>query len=98
MTEVLQPIQPAQSWDGLTPVSHVAEPEPGIETLAERSRGGCLDSFEALVVHFEKRIFNYLCQMTRNPHDAEDLTQVTFLKAFQAIQSYQSRGTFSAWL
>jgi RNA polymerase sigma-70 factor (ECF subfamily) len=69
-----------------------------IETLAERSRTGCSASFEALVVHFEKRIFHFLYQMTRNQHDAEDLTQVTFLKAFQNIHRYTSNHAFSAWL
>jgi RNA polymerase sigma-70 factor (ECF subfamily) len=69
-----------------------------IEALAERSRAGCRDSFEALVTLFERRIFNFLWQMTRNEHDAQDLTQVTFLKAYQNIGSYQSKGTFQAWL
>jgi RNA polymerase sigma-70 factor (ECF subfamily) len=81
-----------------TPVRNVADTESDIELLAERSRAGCQASFEALVAHFEKRIFHYLCQMTRNEHDAQDLTQVTFLKAYQNIHSYQSRGTFAAWL
>ena len=69
-----------------------------IEELADRSRNGCRASFEALVTHFEKRIFNYLFQLTRNLHDAEDLTQVTFLKAYQNIHRYQSTRAFRAWL
>jgi RNA polymerase sigma-70 factor (ECF subfamily) len=36
--------------------------------------------------------------MTGNQHDAEDLTQVTFLKAFQNIHRYQSSHAFQAWL
>ena len=80
------------------PVTNSAELDPGIEVLADRARSGCRESFEALVVHFEKRIFRYLLQMTRNQHDAEDLTQVTFLKAFQNMHRYQSNHAFSAWL
>jgi RNA polymerase sigma-70 factor, ECF subfamily len=73
-------------------------PEPDIEDLAARSGAGCAESFEALVSHFEKRIFHYLFHMTRNQHDAEDLTQVTFLKAYQNIHRYQSKHAFSTWL
>ncbi|MFO1497679.1 MAG: RNA polymerase sigma factor [Verrucomicrobiota bacterium] len=69
-----------------------------VEELADQARNGSRSSFEALVAHFEKRIFNYLYQMTRNQHDAEDLTQVTFLKAYQNIHRYQSNRAFTAWL
>ena len=76
----------------------MVDSELAIEELADRSRAGCRDSFEALVAHFEKRIFYYLFHLTRNQHDAEDLTQVTFLKAFQNIHRYQSNRAFHAWL
>jgi RNA polymerase sigma-70 factor, ECF subfamily len=90
---------PVQPWnEEQTRLTSVVELEPGIEELAERSRAGCRASFEALVSHFEKRIFHYLYQMTRNQHDAEDLTQVTFLKAYQNIHAYQSNRAFHAWL
>jgi RNA polymerase sigma-70 factor (ECF subfamily) len=72
--------------------------EPSTEELAAGSRNGCRASFEALVERFEKRIFHYLLQMTRNQHDAEDLTQVTFMKAYQNIHAYQSNHAFNAWL
>jgi RNA polymerase sigma-70 factor, ECF subfamily len=82
----------------LMSISDDGHPQPDIEDLAARSGAGCALSFEALVSHFEKRIFHYLFQMTRNQHDAEDLTQVTFLKAFQNIHRYQSKHAFSTWL
>ena len=73
-------------------------PAAAIAELVLRSRAGCRDSFAALVAHFEKRVFYYLYQMTRNPHDAEDLTQVTFLKAFQNIHRFEPQRAFHAWL
>jgi RNA polymerase sigma-70 factor, ECF subfamily len=99
LSQLLPISSPAQSWDAEpTRVTSVEQAQPVIEGLAERARAGCRASFEALVVHFEKRIFHYLFQMTRNQHDAEDLTQVTFLKAYQNINSYESKGAFNAWL
>ena len=89
----------AQSRDeNAQPLTCVAGPDLRIEQLAERSRAGCRESFELLVEHFERRLFHFLYQMTRNRHDAEDLTQVTFLKAYQNISAYESQHAFSAWL
>ena len=47
---------------------------------------------------YEARIFNYLLRLTRNPHDAEDLTQVTFVKAYRNIHRYQPTYAFASWL
>jgi RNA polymerase sigma-70 factor (ECF subfamily) len=100
MSEALTSADPPPSLEAApSRVTTTAEHgQSGIEDLAERSRAGCRASFEALVAHFEKRIFHYLYQMTRNLHDAEDLTQVTFLKAYQNIHRYQSNRAFNAWL
>lgn len=86
------------SEEPLTAVGTIPPPDWQIEALAARAQAGCRASFEALVTHFEKRIFHYLFQMTRNQHDAEDLTQVTFLKAYRNIGRYESHRAFSAWL
>lgn len=91
------PTIPAERAEAV-PLENVVQGDLGVEELADRSREGCRASFEALVGHFEKRIFQFLYQMTRNQHDAEDLTQVTFLKAFQNIHRYQSNRAFGAWL
>lgn len=68
------------------------------EQLAERSKAGCRDSFESLVEHFEHRVFNFLLHMTRSRHDAEDLTQETFLKAYQNLHRFNPAYSFGTWL
>src|SRR5688572_3528747 len=80
------------------PISSGLQAQPVIEDLAARASEGCRASFEALIAHFEKRIFGDLYQLTRNQHDAEDLTQVTFLKAYRNIHRYHSKHAFHAWL
>lgn len=73
-------------------------PEPTPEELAARCQTGCPDAFESLVECFEGRIYNFLCRFTGNQHDAEDLTQETFVKAFRGIRNYQPTHPFSTWL
>src|SRR5881394_1303976 len=80
------------------PVSESDQPEPSSEQLAEKTQNGCRESFEALVERHWQRIFNFLWQLTRNPHDAEDLTQQTFLKAFRNIHRYNPACSFASWL
>jgi RNA polymerase sigma-70 factor (ECF subfamily) len=75
-----------------------SHPEPSAEQLAARCQAGCADSFEQLVLRFQARVFNFLRQFTRNPHDAEDLTQVTFVKAFRSLPRYQPSLAFAPWL
>jgi RNA polymerase sigma-70 factor (ECF subfamily) len=79
--------------------AELSDPAPlSPEQLAEKSKAGCRDSFELLVKHFEARIFNFLFRMTRSRHDAEDLTQETFLKAYQNLHRYNPAYSFAAWL
>ena len=68
------------------------------EQLAEQCQAGCREAFALLLEQYEKRIFNYLYQMTRNCHDAEDLTQETFLKAYRGIHRFDATNSFTAWL
>ncbi|MBI2950097.1 MAG: RNA polymerase sigma factor [Verrucomicrobia bacterium] len=72
--------------------------DPSPEQLAEQCQAGCRSAFEKLVGQFEGRIFNFLLRLTGNRHDAEDLTQDTFVKAYRNIHRYQPAYAFAAWL
>jgi RNA polymerase sigma-70 factor (ECF subfamily) len=51
------------------------------------------DAFQALYERYHNRIYNYFWYRTRHNADlSEDLTQDVFMKAFQHIDSYESRG------
>ncbi len=76
----------------------VNEPSSTAEQLARQAQAGCAESFERLVTMHEARIFNYLCQMTGNVHDAQDLTQVTFVKAYRSLSRFDTRLSFTTWL
>lgn len=85
----------AASTDTVSPSEHV---EPTSELLAERAKAGCFDSFERLVARFEARVFNFLRQFTGNHHDAEDLTQETFVKAYRGLARFDSKFSFATWI
>src|SRR5947207_13667977 len=80
------------------PMNAPEETEPSPEELARRCQAGCLESFEQLVRRYENQIFNFLRQFTHNQHDAEDLTQETFVKAYRGLHRYKSSLAFAPWL
>src|SRR5205823_11901734 len=67
--------------------------------LVERGKQGNREALEELyLIHFD-RIFSYLHMSVGNRHDAEDLTNQTFLKMLEAIERFRWRAVpFSAWL
>jgi RNA polymerase sigma-70 factor (ECF subfamily) len=61
-------------------------------------QAGSTEAFGGLVAQFHERIFNFVLKLTGQPHDAEDITQETFLKAWQAIGRFDARFSFATWL
>ncbi|MHC4748986.1 MAG: RNA polymerase sigma factor [Planctomycetota bacterium] len=68
------------------------------EELAWRSQQGCHASFAELVERYAERLLHFLHYKTNNMHDAEDLVQDTFVKAYMNIHRYQNSWKFSTWL
>jgi RNA polymerase sigma-70 factor, ECF subfamily len=74
-----------------------AEPRASDEELACRAQGGCAASFEQLLRRFQTPVLQFL-RHRGFAADAEDLTQETFLRAYENLHRYSRRWTFSAWL
>ena len=72
--------------------------EEPIPHLVSRAQRGSLPCFAELVKRFEGRLFNFLVRRTATTHDAEDLVQDAFVRAWQRIDRYDPRWQFSTWL
>lgn len=68
------------------------------EELVDKSQAGDLQAFEELVCRYERKIYTLAYRMTGNYHDANDLAQEAFLRAFQAIKGFRGDSSFSTWL
>ncbi len=68
------------------------------EELARQTQAGSLAAFEQLVARYEQRIFAFAMQWRRNPTEAREVTQDTFVRAFQAISQLNCRLSFAPWL
>lgn len=66
--------------------------------LVDRCRLHDPQAATELVTRYQGRLFGYLRRMVGNQHDVEDLVQHTFMKAFSALDDYQSSYPFTTWL
>jgi len=55
-------------------------------------------SFEDLAMPLLPSLYNLASWLTRNPTDAEDLLQETFLKALRGFSSFEQGSNFKAWI
>lgn len=67
-------------------------------TLVQRCRDGDRAAFEQLVVRYQKPVFNAALRLLRDPEDARDVAQTTFLKAFEHLADYDRSFKFYSWI
>ena len=80
-----------------------AASDSGSEATEERAlvgeaRAGDLKAYDALVRRHQERVYATIYHMTSNHEDAADLTQETFVKAFQALKSFKGDSSFFTWI
>ena len=68
------------------------------EELVTRSQGGDLDSFNQLVVRWERPIYALAYRTIGREEEARDVCQETFLRAFRALKGFKGQAKFSSWL
>ncbi len=68
------------------------------EELVTLSQGGDLDSFNQLVVRWERPIYALAYRVIGREEDARDVAQETFLRAFRALKGFKGQAKFSSWL
>src|SRR5207302_8935952 len=72
----------------------------GVETPATRVTGPMADqaTFADQAMEFMPSLYTAALRMTRNPADAEDLVQETYLKAYRGFDGFQEGTNHKAWL
>jgi RNA polymerase sigma factor (sigma-70 family) len=59
---------------------------------------GKTNDFEKLQKKYKRQIHNLIKRMIKNDDDVDDLTQESFIKAYNALNTFQFGYSFSAWL
>ena len=68
------------------------------EELVARSVGGDADSFNELILRWERPIYALAYRTIGREEDARDVCQETFLRAFRALPGFRGQAKFSSWI
>jgi RNA polymerase sigma-70 factor (ECF subfamily) len=68
------------------------------EELVALSIGGDVESFNQLVVRWERPIFALAYRVIGREEEARDVVQETFLRAFRGIGNFRGQAKFSSWV
>src|SRR5262245_34937138 len=68
------------------------------EELVARSMSGDAESFNQLVLRWERPIYALAFRVIGRDEDARDVVQETFLLAFRALPGFKGQAKFSSWL
>jgi RNA polymerase sigma-70 factor (ECF subfamily) len=78
---------------------------PSVETIGEsdavaveRTLAGDREAFRVLVERHSHNVFRLAYRMTGNQHDAEEVVQEAFLRAYQKLRQFESRANFGTWV
>ncbi|NLE72284.1 MAG: RNA polymerase sigma factor SigE [Actinomycetales bacterium] len=76
--------------EGPAPEAEARAATPGVEVPGDEEWG-------RIVAEHSARVYRLAYRLTGNQHDAEDLTQETFVRVFRSLGTY-TPGTFEGWL
>jgi RNA polymerase sigma-70 factor (ECF subfamily) len=68
------------------------------QLLVERAQAGDRGAFDLLVMKYQRRLMRLLKRVVRDPAEAEDVVQETFIKAYRALRFFRGDAAFYTWL
>ena len=69
-----------------------------LDDIVSAAQAGSSTAFAELHSTYSRRLFQTILSITRNPHDAEEALQETFLRAYLAIKTFEGKSKIYTWL
>jgi RNA polymerase sigma-70 factor, ECF subfamily len=66
--------------------------------LVERVLQNDSQAFTLLVLRYQHKVLGLIGRFVKDPHEAEDVAQEAFLKAYRALSSFRGDSAFYTWL
>src|SRR5574337_277836 len=66
--------------------------------LVRLAQSGSIDSFGIVVNRYERHVYRLVRAVTTDDDDAEDLLELTFLKAYETLGGFKEEVRFYTWL
>ena len=68
------------------------------QQLVERVQKGDKQAFDMLVLKYQGRVMSMVSRMVRDHHEAQDIVQEAFIKAYRALPRFRGDSAFYTWL
>ena len=68
------------------------------QLLVERVQAGDQQAFGLLVGKYQRKLLRLVSRLVRDPAEAEDVAQETFIKAYRALPNFRGESAFYTWL
>jgi RNA polymerase sigma-70 factor (ECF subfamily) len=68
------------------------------DEIVVAAQAGSSAAFEELHSIYSRRLYQTIFSITRNPHDAEEALQDTFLRAYRSIKTFEGKSKVYSWL
>ena len=68
------------------------------QQLVKRVQNGDKRAFDLLVLKYQHRILGLVVRFVHDPHEAQDVTQEAFIKAYRALANFRGDSAFYTWL
>lgn len=68
------------------------------QQLVEQVKRGNKNAFDLLVLRYQHKILRVARRYIDDPHEAQDVAQDTFVKAYMALPEFREKSTFYTWL
>jgi len=75
-----------------------AEAQLSDAAAVERTLAGERDAFRVLVERHSQSVYRLAYRMTGNSHDAEEVVQEAFLRAYQKLRQFAGKSNFGTWV
>lgn len=69
-----------------------------VDDVVSAAQAGSPEAFRKVHVLYSRRLYQTIVAIVKNPQDAEDALQDTFLRAYLAIHKFEGRSNIYSWL
>jgi RNA polymerase sigma-70 factor (ECF subfamily) len=66
--------------------------------LVALAQAGDRDAVQQLLERYERRLLSVIVGMVRNPEDAREILQETFVRAFRSLENFKGESSFYTWI
>jgi RNA polymerase sigma-70 factor (ECF subfamily) len=84
--------------DGAVLPVHTVMRAVSLDDVVSAAQEGSPAAFAELHSIYSRRLYRSIVAITRNPHDAEEALQDTFLRAYSAIKTFEGKSKVYTWL